>query len=102
MNNVFASAAPLISKEAEEERETDRAFGHDVNDDFVVELSLIVNDSLSPRVADIMLHEVTVMFSNVHPKRVEEDERERRDFDRELVKETRVRLSDPDLRSMTE
>ena len=105
MNNVFAFGAPLISNEAEEERETERVLGHDVNDDFVVELSLIVNDSPSPRVADIMLHEVTVMFSNLHPKRVEEEERERRDFDREalsLVKETRVRLSDPGLRSMTE
>ena len=48
MNNVFVSSPLLISKEAEEERETDRALGHDVNDDFVVGLSLIV--SVSPLV----------------------------------------------------
>ena len=57
--------------------------------------------------ADIKLPEETVMLSNVQPKRVEDEERERREVEREAVplegeKETRVRLSDPDLRSMTE
>ena len=103
----MAVLAPLISNVAEEERETDRALGHDVNDDFAVELSLMVRNSPSPRVADIRLPEETSIFSNVHPKSVEEDERERREVEREAVplegeKETRVKLSDPDLRSMTE
>ena len=46
MNNVFAFGAPLISKEAEEERETERVAVlpvHEVNDDCVDELSLIVS-----------------------------------------------------------
>ena len=46
------------------------------------------------------LPEETEMLSNVHPERVEEDERERREVEREAVpveeeKETRVRVSDP-------
>ena len=39
LNKVFASAAPVISNEAEEERETERVAVlpvHDVNEDFVV------------------------------------------------------------------
>ena len=46
LNNVFASGAPLISNEAEEERETERVAVlpvHDVNEDCVDELSLIVS-----------------------------------------------------------
>ena len=51
--------------------------------------------------ADIKLPEETVMLSNVQPERVEEEERERREVERESVpvegeKETRVRLSDPE------
>ena len=57
------------------------------------------------RVAEIRLPEETVMLSNVHPERVEEDERERREVEREAVpvekeKETRVRVSDPEERVM--
>ena len=101
----MAVLAPLISNVAEEERETDRALGHDVNEDFVVPLSLMVSDSPSPRVADIRLPEQTSIFSNVHPKRVADDDRERREVERKAVrwseslvgeKETRVRISDPE------
>ena len=46
VNNVFAFGAPLISNEADEERETERVAVlpvHDVNEDCVDELSLIVS-----------------------------------------------------------
>ena len=46
VKKVFAFGAPLISKEAEEERETERVAVlpvHEVNDDCVDELSLIVS-----------------------------------------------------------
>ena len=51
--------------------------------------------------ADIKLPEETVMLSNVQPERVEDEERERREVEREAVpvdgeKETRVRQSDPE------
>ena len=59
------------------------------------------------RVAEIRLPEETVMLLKVQPERVEEEESKRREVEREAVplegeKETRVRVRDPDLRSMTE
>ena len=104
LKNVLAVAAPLISNEAEEERETCTVpvFPvHEVKEDLVVELSsLMVSVSPSPRVADIILPEETVMLSKVQPEKVEEEERKRREVERVAFvlageKETRVRLSDP-------
>ena len=104
LNNVLASEAPLISNEAEEERETERVAVlpvHEMKEDLVIELSsVMVSVSPSPRVADIILPSETVMLSKLQPEIVEEDERERREVERVAFvlageKETRVRLSDP-------